>query len=156
MDLFDPMIKHMFFIRLFYVSLSSARLADLYVKISLSSFVAFWMKLDGLSLDVVLGVSVCDSENPQQKPRILSVELEEMLICMWTRKPTQMMTRSCPIIHTPTLFLPLTRSQSLDYCFILCPHFFLFISLSAILSCALHLANNTSVENSEECILFLR
>lgn len=82
------------------------------------------VKPDGLAVDVVLGVSICDSENPEQKPRILSVELEEMLICVWTREPTQMMTRSCPIIPTPSLFLLLTRTQPLDYCVPLNPHFF--------------------------------
>lgn len=44
----------------------------------------------------------------------------------------------------------------LIYRFILCPLFFSFTSLCAIFSCALHLANNMSVENSEECILLLR
>lgn len=43
----------------------------------------FDVKPDALAaLDLILGVSMCDSENPDQKPRILSVELEEMLICV--------------------------------------------------------------------------
>lgn len=88
------------------------------------------VKPDGLALDVVLGVSICDSENPEQKPRILSVELEEMLIRMWTREPTQTMTRSCPIVPTLSLFLLLTRTQPLDYCVPLNPHLF-SLSLSA-------------------------
>lgn len=57
-------------------------------------------------------------------------------LCVWTREPTQTMTRSCPIIPTPSLFLLLTRTQPLDYCVPLNPHFFsssLFAPYSPVL-----------------------
>lgn len=55
---------------------------------------------------------------------------------MWTREPTQVMTRSCPIIPTPSLFLPLTLSLYLDYCFFLCPYFLISLSLRHTLLCS--------------------
>jgi len=70
--------------RLFYASLYSAcsaefrRIPPKALCCHLSLF--FSMKPDGLALIVVLGVSICDSENPEEKPRSLSVEFEEMLI----------------------------------------------------------------------------
>lgn len=56
--------------------------------------------------------------------------------------------------HPP--FFPLTRRRPLDYYFFASWLLCLDFSLCTIVSCALHLANNTSVENSEECILLLR
>lgn len=52
---------------------------------------------------------------------------------MWTREPTQLMTRSCPIIPTPSLFLPLTRSRPLDCHFLLLS---LYLSLRHTLRCS--------------------
>lgn len=54
---------------------------------------------------------------------------------MWTREPTQVMTRSCPIIPTPSLFLTLTRSRPLGYCFFSVSSL-LYLSLRHTLLCS--------------------
>lgn len=77
------------------------------------------VKPDRLVLDEVLGVCICDSENPRQKPRIPSVDLEEMLIYVdqetHTCDNSLLPNWSYPILG---LFL-LTHELFLELCLIL-------------------------------------
>lgn len=55
---------------------------------------------------------------------------------MWTREPTQTMTRSYPIIPTPSLFLALTRSLFPVVSSLLFLYLFLSLSLRHTLLCS--------------------